>query len=253
MNRMATGGSSADRETLSTSLSSPASEDPSPQNSTLKDLEPGGKLALSSISAEGFILGNLTSLGLALSFYFLVVSPSNLWRPSLFVSVLGIFHFFEFYTYARWNTKHTTAESYLTLTNGKAYIAAMAFAFSESVICSLFFPDWQQNWSHPVVQVIGGILVAVGQWARHSAIATAGTSFHHQVQRHLKDDHVLITNGIYHYLRHPSYFGFYWWAIGTQLLLANIFSTPIFSIVLWRFFFIRIPGKCTLVPSDMFV
>jgi protein-S-isoprenylcysteine O-methyltransferase len=242
MKRMASGESSA---SPSSSLSVDVSEESSPQD-TLADLRPGGKLSLASISTEGYALGNLTSLGLALSFYCIFVSPSNLWRPPLFVSVLGVFHFFEFYTYARWNTTHTTAESYLTLSNGKAYILAMAFAFLETTISSFFFPDWQQLWSYPLIQAIGGLLLAAGQWARHSAIATAGTSFNHKVQRHLKDDHVLVTNGIYHYLRHPSYFGFYWWAVGTQLLLGNVFSTPIFSVILWRFFFLRIPGECAL-------
>ena len=30
-------------------------------------------------------------------------------------------------------------------------------------------------------------------------------------------EHVLVTNGIYKIFRHPGYFGFYLWALGTQV------------------------------------
>jgi protein-S-isoprenylcysteine O-methyltransferase len=43
-------------------------------------------------------------------------------------------------------------------------------------------------------------------------------------------------------VRHPSYVGFFWWAIATQLLLGNIASTLIFVYVLGRFFYYRIMG-----------
>jgi protein-S-isoprenylcysteine O-methyltransferase len=227
-------------------VSSASSEldEPIPNGCSLADLSPGGKISLVSISLEGFLLGNLTSLALCLTFYCLfVLTPLPFWRPPLFISILTFFHFCEFYTYARWNTKNTTAESYLTLSNGKPYIAAMTFAFVETLVTTIFFQSWQQKWSHPLVQILGIALLVVGQFARHSAIATAGTSFNHQVQRTRKDDHVLVTSGIYRYLRHPSYFGFYWWAIGTQLLLGNLLSTSLFAMVLWRFFFRRIPSK----------
>lgn len=42
--------------------------------------------------------------------------------------------------------------------------------------------------------------------------------------------------------RHPSYFGFFYWAMGTQIALANPVSTLVFAIVLWRFFNRRIKG-----------
>jgi Isoprenylcysteine carboxyl methyltransferase (ICMT) family len=45
-------------------------------------------------------------------------------------------------------------------------------------------------------------------------------------------------------LRHPSYFGFYWWAVGTQVLLGNPFSTVMFAGVLWHFFYRRTSGEC---------
>ncbi len=47
----------------------------------------------------------------------------------------------------------------------------------------------------------------------------------------------------YSYSRHPSYVGFFWWAVATQLLLGNIVSTIAFIVILGRFFSSRIIGK----------
>ena len=41
------------------------------------------------------------------------------------------------------------------------------------------------------------------------------------------------------WFRHPSYAGFYYWALGTQLVLQNPISFVGFSFVLWRFFYYR--------------
>ena len=46
--------------------------------------------------------------------------------------------------------------------------------------------------------------------------------------------------------RHPSYFCFFYWAMGTQIALANPVSTLVFAIVLWRFFNRRIKGASWL-------
>ena len=71
----------------------------------------------------------------------------------------------------------------------------------------------------------------------------AGSNFNHIVQSEKKSDHVLVTEGVYGYLRHPSYFGFFWWGIGTQIVLGNIFCLVGYTLVLWRFFRRRIESK----------
>ena len=44
----------------------------------------------------------------------------------------------------------------------------------------------------------------------------------------------------YAVLRHPSYFGFYYWAVGTQLVLCNPISTVLYGLAAWTFFRFRI-------------
>lgn len=59
-----------------------------------------------------------------------------------------------------------------------------------------------------------------------------------------RDNHVLVTSGIYRIMRHPSYFGFFYWALGTQMILGNPFSFMAYALVLWKFFSQRVRRKC---------
>lgn len=102
----------------------------------------------------------------------------------------------------------------------------------------LLFPAWCSRF----LMVLGLGMMIVGQGARSVAMAHAGTSFNHTVQKFKLRGHVLVTGGIYGFLRHPSYFGFFWWALGTQLVLGNVVCLVGYSAVLWRFFMLRIKG-----------
>lgn len=67
-------------------------------------------------------------------------------------------------------------------------------------------------------------------------MARAGSNFNHIVQKEKHAGHRLVTDGVYAYLRHPSYFGFFWWSMGTQLVLGNVVCLVGFAVVLGRFF-----------------
>ncbi len=83
-------------------------------------------------------------------------------------------------------------------------------------------------------------MLVVGQGTRTTAMIHAGSNFNHLIQSKKKEGHVLVTGGIYKYLRHPSYFGFFWWGLGTQVVLGNAVCLVGYAVVLWRFFKRRI-------------
>ena len=64
----------------------------------------------------------------------------------------------------------------------------------------------------------------------------AKESFNHNVAHIKLDDHKLINTGVYKFVRHPSYLGFYLWCLGTQLLLQNPICFISFAYVLNVFF-----------------
>lgn len=113
----------------------------------------------------------------------------------------------------------------------------------EATVTSVWFPEWQAKFSPAWLQGFGFALIIIGQIFRSLAMATAGTNFNHKVQRKRAIGHQLVTTGIYGVLRHPSYFGFFWWAIGTQLLVGNAVCLAGYAFVLWRFFSRRIQGE----------
>lgn len=76
----------------------------------------------------------------------------------------------------------------------------------------------------------------------------AGSNFNHLVQKEKRAGHVLVTGGVYRYLRHPSYFGFFWWGLGTQVVLGNAVCLVGYAVVLWRFFRRRIESESLSVP-----
>ena len=82
-----------------------------------------------------------------------------------------------------------------------------------------------------------------GQGVRSVAMAQAGTNFNHTVQSQRTRGHELVTKGVYAVLRHPSYFGFFWWGLGSQLVLGNVVCLVCYAVVLWRFFNRRIEGE----------
>lgn len=61
-----------------------------------------------------------------------------------------------------------------------------------------------------------------------------------QVQFQQADDHKLVTNGIYKLVRHPSYVGWFYWSLGTQVILANPLCFIFYIIASWLFFRERI-------------
>nr|OQO30015.1 hypothetical protein B0A51_01913 [Rachicladosporium sp. CCFEE 5018] len=206
------------------------------------ELLPSGQLSLSLISLQGFWTGSALAASIIIAPQ-LVYSGNGLWRFFAFLGSLSLFHFLEFWTTARFNTPAAQASSYLIYSNGTAYNVAHTCAALEILLSHLIFPKWQAWLSGPFVAVIGLLVVIVGQTVRSTAMASAGTNFNHIPQQARKEGHQLVTEGIYGVSRHPSYFGFFWWALGTQLLVGNKLCLVAYALVLWKFFSDRIRGE----------
>lgn len=208
-----------------------------------KDLLPGQSRSLSGIGFRAFALGQALGLGLAGALYLIAVPHNPVWRAPFFMAVLALFHFLEFWTTARYNTPAAKTLSFL-FSNGKEYQMAHSAALLEHLVTRYFFAYWHDKvTTGGLITILGIALIALGQTVRSAAMAQAGTNFNHMVQSKKNSGHELVTDGIYAWLRHPSYFGFFWWGLGTQLMLGNIVCFAIYAVVLWRFFSHRIMRK----------
>lgn len=187
----------------------------------------------------GLVLGISTSLTILLSCH-----GSPLWRLPAFLAALSIFHWLEFYTTASYNPAAATVSAFL-LQNGRAYNIAHSLAFLECFIHYQFYPDWSIcpiGW-RPWWLGLGFALLVIGQGVRTTAMIHAGSNFNHLVQSKKKLGHELVTDGIYAWLRHPSYFGFFWWGLGTQIVLGNIICLQGYAAILSSFFKARIESE----------
>ncbi|CCD22573.1 protein-S-isoprenylcysteine carboxyl O-methyltransferase NDAI_0A04160 [Naumovozyma dairenensis CBS 421] len=161
---------------------------------------------------------------------------------NIYIFSFALFHFLEFYVTAKYNPGKVHSDSFI-LKNGISYTLAHALGVFECLIESYFFQDLKSTSNktfQKYLSIIGLFLVIMGQSIRFISMKTAGKSFSHLLKTEKEDDHTLVTDGIYSVFRHPSYLGFFWWAVGTQILLLNPISTCIFVYVLWNFFSKRI-------------
>ncbi|KZV76142.1 protein-s-isoprenylcysteine O-methyltransferase [Peniophora sp. CONT] len=191
---------------------------------------PNTPLAASTVS---FLLGSVFALG-TIGF---LTSP--LWMPyqlGFYLASWAVFHWGEFAVTAGWNREKCSIDSFL-LDNGAMYHVAHTLAITEYLLTLYFKPSVK---THPYATRIGIAVVIIGQFLRSYAMISAATNFSHMIAYRKLPEHTLVKSGIYSWFRHPSYTGFFYWAIGTQLVLQNPFSFCIFFFLLWRFFSSRI-------------
>ena len=224
------------------------------------------------VSIRAFLLGLTFGTSLVTTI-FIAFHGHPLWRLPFFFTVLSLFHWLEFQVTAVYNPTVATISAFLLSQNGSAYNVAHTLAslecfmrytdikalnFSLEDILRSYAPERIRNLGihfasfHKVWLALGFTLLVSGQVIRTIAMAKAGSNFNHTVQMKKKQGHVLVTNGIYAWLRHPSYFGFFWWGIGTQVVLNNTVCLAGYIVVLWRFFNHRIRGKLRLEIFQLF-
>lgn len=95
----------------------------------------------------------------------------------------------------------------------------------------------------------GAALAAAGDALRKAAILAAGPSFRHDLARVKRDDHILVTGGVYRFVRHPAYLGFTLWTLGLQLALANPLCALALTAACLRFFAARVRAEERLLVS----
>ncbi len=84
---------------------------------------------------------------------------------------------------------------------------------------------------------------------RIAAFFTCRSNFTHLVRYRKHTSHQLITHGVYSFFRHPSYTGYFYFAVSSQLFLGNWISSVAFFIVLVKFFNERIDDEEFMLAS----
>jgi protein-S-isoprenylcysteine O-methyltransferase len=246
-----------DRTNSNTSSSSSdvSTDAPNPDTS----IYPDGKMSLAGISLRAMLLGTSLGLSASMALYLSTVYYTPLWRVPFFIASLSLFHFLEFYVTAQYNTRYATVSAFLLSSNGWAYNVAHGSAIVECIVSHVFWPGQTAagrmitvtepffGSSVSLLLIVGFVLLLIGQVIRTVAMAQAASNFNHHVQSQHQEGHVLVNTGLYRYLRHPSYFGFFWWGLGTQLVLGDMVCFVGYALVLWQFFSSRIKRMLQII------
>ncbi|XP_075762704.1 protein-S-isoprenylcysteine O-methyltransferase [Pelodiscus sinensis] len=186
---------------------------------------------LYQIAIRACFLGFACGCGLLLSF-----AQSSWQHFGWYMCSLSLFHYSEYLVTAINNPRSLSLDSFL-LNHSFEYNLAALSSWIEFTVEKIIYPEMKQiTW----LSAVGLLMVIFGECLRKAAMLTAGSNFNHIVQNEKSDTHTLVTSGVYGWFRHPSYVGWFYWSIGTQVLLCNPICVVGYTLASWRFFKERI-------------
>ncbi|EGC30705.1 hypothetical protein DICPUDRAFT_58140 [Dictyostelium purpureum] len=175
-------------------------------------------------------------LGIGIGFGFALFLLSETTKNfGIYMMGICIFHMWEYIWVAMYHPEKLSSKSFL-LNHSPQFNMALTISFFEYWIEWYFFP----NMKTVSLWYIGAVFMVLGQVVRSLAMNTAGSNFTHIVQEEKRETHELVTTGIYKFMRHPSYFGWFLWSVSTQLVLLNPISIVGFGWASFKFFSNRI-------------
>ena len=101
----------------------------------------------------------------------------------------------------------------------------------------------------PILAWIGAAVFAVALWLFYRTHSDLGRNW--SVTLEIREQHSLVTSGVYSRLRHPMYSAFWLWAVAQALLLPNWIAGPAGLIGFGTLFFFRI-GREERLMVEMF-
>lgn len=182
---------------------------------------------------RSLILGMICSLG----YSFINSSLQPHFVPlGFYLVLLSSFHFSEYFVTSLTNPSTLNLSSFL-LEQSIAYVIAISCSFVEYFIEAYLFPELKK---FNLISLVGLLIAIAGEIIRKLAMITAGKNFTHLIACEKNPEHKLVTHGVYGHFRHPSYAGWFYWAVGTQLLMLNPICILLFAVLSYKFFKDRI-------------
>ena len=105
------------------------------------------------------------------------------------------------------------------------WVAAPVFAFADYSL-------------HPVPLLVGVVCLAVGLWLFARSHADLGTNW--SITLEVREEHQLVTQGIYHAVRHPMYSALLLYSLGQALVVPNWIAGPSYAVAMAILFAFRL-------------
>jgi len=220
-------------------------------------LENEGRLPtwLALIALCGGVVGMMFAGGISLMLVTYLGFTSEMWPAALGAYVtfaLAPFHMAEFVVAALYRPREAGPEAFM-LFHSPAYILAVALSLVEFALEVRFVPaSWKYATMSNASIWLGVLGTVVWYGLRVVAMVQCGSNFSLNIEHEHREDHELCNEGVYRYLRHPSYTGWFWRTVCTQIILMNPVSFVVFTLVTWRFFVTRIAFEEALLAEEEF-
>ena len=211
-----------------------------------------------SVGVLGAILGMVGGASIAVILMYWTGSiqcASWVYAAAIYLATTIIpFHLGEWFIASHFRPKVDGGPRAFLLLNTPAYMAASAAAVIEYVLELLLVPDsWKIiSTDSTYIVTIAGALTLGFYVFRLVSMAQCGSSFSHQIETEHREEHTLVTTGLYAFVRHPSYFGWFWRTAICQIILMNPVCFVVYIIVTWKFFEDRIKEEEALLESEAF-
>lgn len=161
------------------------------------------------MAIRALFLGYTFGIGLLVS----INAPQSWQIFGVYTAILASFHYTEFLAIAWTNPVTLSIDSFI-LNNSVAYGVAACLSWIEFLLERYY---WQWMKFPSFISYFGVVLCISGEILRKLAMFTAKHNFNHIVQSEKNDNHELVTHGVYNLFRHPSYVGWFYWSLGTQV------------------------------------
>jgi protein-S-isoprenylcysteine O-methyltransferase len=138
----------------------------------------------------------------------------------IYTMSLAAYHFGEYMSTAYFHSATCSWEGFL-LNHSREYTIAIALSYMELGTKFILSQFVDINPIFKIALPIGLSLIGVGHLFRMGGLISGGTNFTHQIRWKDEKDHTLVVGGFFSICRHPGYFGWFVWSVGTQVLLCN--------------------------------
>ena len=182
------------------------------------------------------VAGIILCMAFSLSICMLLYTKTHFYQLYLFLITQSIFHYSEYISVITYHFDTIEFKSYL-INHSTEWIISLITSYCETILGNIFFYDYKHN---TYIFWTGIIITLIGQIFRIGALFTGKKNFTHLLSYEKKPEQFLMTTGFYGISRHPSYFGFWIWGFGTQLMCGNLICSIGFPIGLYIFFKDRI-------------
>ena len=183
-----------------------------------------------------YLIGLSLSVIFSFSFSMIFFTNSIYYPLYLYFITLCIYHYTEFFSVLLYHFKKLSCE-YFLIDQSLSWIIATFVSFIETILETYYFNKYKKI---KIFFIIGLIMTIIGQIFRIGGIYTGKRNFTHKISYEKKKEHKLVKNGVFALTRHPSYFGFYLWSIGIEIMCCNPICFIGFTFILFYFFKNRI-------------